>query len=473
VHTQAFLFLSSHHAPSYTTVVPALRALLPSLTAVLGCSGYGVAGDVDRTRDADDADDTDAGSVAAALSAASPQRHRRRVPEEEEEGPALSLALACLPGVSVSTWHLEAGDVPSLDAAPGAWADALHAPHPSRARGPPPQFILLAEPTFGKLPELLQGLDFAFPGPDSAKVGGLAASAALGVAGAAPRTLLCSLPRDILPGAPAAGAYTSGVVGLTLVGDIHIEQVVAQGCRPMTGAVYSVREAVRNFILALQQEAVDEASWFGRPCGSDGPPPPPPPPPPPRDGGALSPAAALQRELASLGSEEPPRHVMVAIATDTLKTLLRPADFVARPIRGLNPSTGSLAVGDFVRPGQRVRFLVFDQAGAEADLDAACTELARRELSRALAAGASDAGDAAAAQAPPFGALMFSCAGRGRGLFRAPHRDVAALAAVCPVPIAGFHANGEVGQVGARSHLHMFTAVFGILRHRRWASEQP
>jgi small ligand-binding sensory domain FIST len=459
--TQAFLFLSSHHAPSYTTVVPALRALLPSLTAVLGCSGYGVAGDVERSDDADDADADDA--------AASPQRRRRRAPEEEEEGPALSLALACLPGVSVATWHLEAGDVPSLDAPPSAWADALHAPHASRARGPPPQFILLAEPSFAKLPELLQGLDFAFPGPDSAKVGGLAASAALGVAGAAPRTLLCSLPRDILPGAPASGAYTSGVVGLTLVGDIHIEQIVAQGCRPMTGAVYSVRDAVRNFILALQQEAVDE-TWFGRPRGGDGPPPPPPPPPLPRDGGALSPAAALQRELASLGGDEPPRHVMVAIAQDTLKMQLRPADFVARPIRGLNPSTGSLAVGDFVRPGQRVRFLVFDQAGAEADLDAACTELARRELARALSAGGDDGN---AAQAPPFGALMFSCAGRGRSLFRAPHRDVSALSAAAPVPIAGFHANGEVGQVGARSFLMMFTAVFGVLRHRRWAIEQP
>ncbi len=420
--------------------MPLLRAALPSLTAVLGCSGCGIAGDV-----------------------ADPSG--RRSPQEDEDGPALSLSLACLPGVTLATWHLEADDLPSMDAAPEAWADLLHAPH--APHGPPPQFILLAEPTFGRLPELLQGLDFAWPGADSAKVGGLAASAPLGGGGAAPRTLLCSLPRDILPGAPASGAYTSGVVGLTLVGDIQIEAVVAQGCRPMTGAVYSVREAVRNFILQLQQEAVD-ASWFGRPGGGDGPPPPPPPPPPPRDGSALSPAAALQRELASLGADEPPRHVMVAIAPDVLKPGLRPSDFVARPIRGLNPATGSLAVGDFVRPGQRVRFLVFDQAGAEADLDAACTELARRELARALAGG--DRSDGGA-----FGALMFSCAGRGRGLFRAPHRDAAALAAVLPVPLAGCHANGEIGQVGATTFLHMFTAVFGVLRHRRWprAGEPP
>ena len=111
----AFLFLSSAHAPNYTTAVPALRAALPSLAAVLGCSGHGIAGDVLPEHDGDD-DYNGPGGV------------RRRVPHEAEEGPALSLALACLPGVAVSTWHLEADDVPSADAGPAAWADVLHAP---------------------------------------------------------------------------------------------------------------------------------------------------------------------------------------------------------------------------------------------------------------------------------------------------------------------------------------------------------
>ena len=327
--------------------------------------------------------------------------------------------------------------------------------------------MVLAEPTFSRLSDLLSGLDYAFPGPDSVKVGGLSASAPIGGGtAAAPRTLLCSLPRDILPGARASGAYTTGAVGLTFVGDIQIEAVVAQGCRPMTQAIYRVQESVRNFILALEQEpegSKGSSGWFAAPSGGDGPAPPPPPPPPPRDGAGrstpLSPAAALQRELASLGSEEPPRHVMVAIAPDSAPSSA--ADFVARPIRGLNPHTGSLAVGDFVRPGQCVRFLVFDQAGAEQDLDSACTELARRELARVVM------GDDTAAGAP-FGTLMFSCAGRGRGLFGTPHRDAGALAAVLPLPLAGIAANGEIGQVGTRTFLHLFTAVFGVFRSRRW-----
>jgi small ligand-binding sensory domain FIST len=98
-------------------------------------------------------------------------------------------------------------------------ADAFNAPPPG-APGPPLQFILLVEPSFSRLTDLLQGLDFAYPSADSAKVGALAASQQLVGGNAAPRTLLASLARDILPGAHASGAHASGAVGLTLVGDV-------------------------------------------------------------------------------------------------------------------------------------------------------------------------------------------------------------------------------------------------------------
>jgi len=34
----------------------------------------------------------------------------------------------------------------------------------------------------------------------------------------------------------------------------------------------------------------------------------------------------------------------------------------------------------------------------------------------------------------------------------------------CPVPLAGAHVNGEIGPTGEATHLHQFTAVYGILR---------
>jgi small ligand-binding sensory domain FIST len=61
--------------------------------------------------------------------------------------------------------------------------------------------------------------------------------------------------------------------------------------------------------------------------------------------------------------------------------------------------------------------------------------------------------------------LLFSCLGRGRGLFGEPDHDSRALArALGPVPLAGFFCNGEIGPVEGRTFLHGYTSAFGIFR---------
>ena len=45
-------------------------------------------------------------------------------------------------------------------------------------------------------------------------------------------------------------------------------------------------------------------------------------------------------------------------------------------------------------------------------------------------------------QARPVGALMFSCNGRGEGLFGEPGFDSRTLASFLPVPSSGFFCNG-------------------------------
>ena len=69
----------------------------------------------------------------------------------------------------------------------------------------------------------------------------------------------------------------------------------------------------------------------------------------------------------------------------------------------------------------------------------------------------------------PRAALLFSCNGRGTRLFPQPHHDAGVLRAEAGrVPVAGFFAQGELGPVGGRNHLHGFSAavlVFGSARH--------
>ena len=63
----------------------------------------------------------------------------------------------------------------------------------------------------------------------------------------------------------------------------------------------------------------------------------------------------------------------------------------------------------------------------------------------------------------PAGALVFTCNGRGRGLFGEPDHDAGTLAReLAGAPAAGFFAAGEIGPVGGATFLHGFTATVAV-----------
>jgi small ligand-binding sensory domain FIST len=124
-------------------------------------------------------------------------------------------------------------------------------------------------------------------------------------------------------------------------------------------------------------------------------------------------------------------------------------DYIVRGILGLDQARGAIAVGDCVPVGRTVRFQVRDAASADDDLRAMLLAV-RREF------------------AAVEGALLFSCNGRGTNLFTSADHDVLAMRqGLSTSGVAGFFANGEIGPVGGRNHLHGFSAsalVFGSAR---------
>jgi small ligand-binding sensory domain FIST len=69
------------------------------------------------------------------------------------------------------------------------------------------------------------------------------------------------------------------------------------------------------------------------------------------------------------------------------------------------------------------------------------------------------------AQPYPAGALMFTCVGRGEGLYDKPNFDSELFSRYLPnVPLGGFFCSGEIGPVGNNTFLHGYTSVFGIFR---------
>jgi small ligand-binding sensory domain FIST len=138
--------------------------------------------------------------------------------------------------------------------------------------------------------------------------------------------------------------------------------------------------------------------------------------------------------------------LLIGLVIDGGKPEYEQGDFLVRGVLGADRDTGAIAVGAAVREGQVVRLHARDASSADEDL--------HRELRvrvQALAGGAAA------------GALVFSCNGRGRGMFGTDDHDAALIEReLGGAPAAGFFAAGEIGPVGGRSFLHGFTATVAV-----------
>ena len=320
---------------------------------------------------------------------------------EIEKTPSLSVTLLQLPGSEITAVELSTETLPDLDGPAQQWQD-WSGIQPEHCRSQ----ILLIDPTSNNINDLISGLDYAFPG--AATIGGIACPHN------APHGSLLIDDRVV-----------TGAVICSIGGDWRLDTVVAQGCRPI-GPVFSIEQVQRNVLLEL----------------SDG---------ERRD----TPVACLQRVLANLNSEdrERVRHsLFLGIERRNLQlNPEHPAEsegaFLVRNLIGVDPKNGAVAVADRVRPGMNVQFQL-----READ--------ASREEALSLLKAAATTDE----RAPVFGLLM-ACLGRGQGLFGVPDGDVTLGRQVMPdLPMAGAFCNGEIGPVAGSTHLHGYTACWGLLR---------
>ncbi|CAE06801.1 FIST signal transduction protein [Parasynechococcus marenigrum] len=320
---------------------------------------------------------------------------------EIEQAPSLSVTLLSLPGAAIDSVALSTTSLPDLDGSAQTWQE-WSGLNPQHCRSQ----ILLIDPTSSNINDLISGMDYAFPGAE--KIGGIACPHN------APHGSLLFDDRVV-----------TGAVICSIGGDWRLDSVVAQGCRPI-GPVFAIEQVQRNVVLEL----------------SDG---------ERRD----TPVACLQRILADLSEEERDqvRHsLFLGIERRNLQLTPNRLDaaggaFLVRNLIGVDPNNGAVAVADRVRPGMNVQFQL-----READAS-------RNEALSLLRSSTESAGSA-----PLFGLLM-ACLGRGQGLFGQPDGDVNLGRTVMPdLPMAGAFCNGEIGPVAGSTHLHGYTACWGLLR---------
>lgn len=120
---------------------------------------------------------------------------------------------------------------------------------------------------------------------------------------------------------------------------------------------------------------------------------------------------------------------------------------LVRAITGVDPTHGSVHVGEEVVEGDRMAFACLDPGASRQDLESTL-----REVERATAGGV------------PLAGIYVDCAGRGVRLYGRVGVDARLIRdRLRDLPFAGMHSSFEIAPFGDRARVHTFTGVLGLL----------
>lgn len=313
--------------------------------------------------------------------------------QELEGVPALALLTVSLPGAILHSTRLTQEMVEDC-ADPDDWPLRLEIP-----RDDVNAWLIFADPYRLDCEELIEGLEVAYPGRPM--LGGLASF------GPTERRTFVFLNGEM---------YDAGGVGLSIGGPYTIQPLVSQGCEPI-GEPWTITAVRDNIIQTISNRPAYDL---------------------------------LVETLEHLPEEMQLRaqnNLMVGLAADEYRESFGRGSYLIRPLLGVDPDTGAIAIGAYPRLGQTIQFQMRDANAADLDL--------RELLERTCA----DLGEQ-----KPVAAVLCSCNGRGIGMFGEPHHD-ARIVASClgTLPLVGLFCNGEIGPIGSHTFLHGFTASLALL----------
>lgn len=311
---------------------------------------------------------------------------------EHEQPPCMALFAGIMPNVRLRPFAVPAqlGPEPPLD----QWRDAVPTSDPANAFA-----LLFTDPFTIDFVRFVDMCNEDFPGMRIA--GGVSSGSQEPGTG---RLYLNDAVHD------------NGMVGVVLSGDIAIQTVVSQGCRPI-GRHLIITKARGNVIEQVGGKPALEVLKS-----------------------VLAEASKNDQVLAAQG-------LHVGRVIDEQRDSFGRGDFLIRNPIGVDPATGALAVADSFRTGQTVQFHVRDASTASEDL----TEMLAPHRNT----------DAR-------GALLFTCNGRGERFFGHPNHDSQAIEQVLgDIPTGGFFCAGEIGPVGGTNFVHGYTSSMVLFGPRK------
>jgi small ligand-binding sensory domain FIST len=312
---------------------------------------------------------------------------------EIEGAPSASLMLARLPDVTIKPFYIDQVELDQLNS-PDQLYEFFEV-YPNEK----PNFLILPDPFRIDANQFLQSVNQFYP--QCSVFGGLAS------AGTQENENVIIINNSV---------YTEGLAGIVLTGNIAVEMVVSQGCRPI-GKTFIVTKAEGNIIYELAGRTFYEVIKE-----------------------VLEQATPRDRSLAQ-------EAVFVGIAMNEYNHKFKRGDFLIRGVMAIDPETGGGAVADYVHVGQTVQFHLRDAQTAQEDLHELLNIHRSRFNNEKLK-----------------GAFIFSCNGRGENLFRIKDHDIKIIQqSLGPMAAAGFFCAGEIGPVGGVNFLHGFTSSMALI----------
>ena len=204
----------------------------------------------------------------------------------------------------------------------------------------------------------------------------------------------------------AGAVEEGGLSGVLFDPSVSVSTRLSQGCTPL-GRRHHVTQADQNLVFELDGRPALEVLK--------------------EDVGEV-----IARDLSRAGG-----YIFVGLPIQGVDT----GDYLVRNLIGIDPKEGIVAIGDQVCSGDSLMFCRRDGTSAVQDLE------------RMLAELKSSMGG------PPSAAIYTSCIGRGTNLFGPGSEELKLVeAALGPVPLVGFYANGEI----CHDRLYGYTGVLTL-----------
>ena len=246
------------------------------------------------------------------------------------------------------------------------------------------------------------------------------------------RTLRTQWPQAVPVGGLTSGAagpgesalllddrvYEDGLVGVALSGNLEMLSIVAQGARPL-GEPMIVTRARNNIVYELNVGLPTEA------------------------------LQRLYRTLSPRDQQLCHTSLLLGVERTDKRADHGMGDFLIGDVLGMDPARGAMALSREVPPYRVVQFHLRDADVATNDLRSKLHGLPEDKRRRLR------------------GGIMFSCTGRGEGLFGEADHDTSIVSRhLGAIPMGGLFCSGEIGPVGDRSYVHGYTAVLGLFGTR-------